>query len=229
MTDNITLPRATVQQIRSVLRVAVTPLPQDRREILRLDLALRTALEQPILTHRITSWGHCGVCRHDRIPGEGCARQECPDSPQQQAESVAYDKTEINCFVQDLYDEKMQEGKHGHYETMFYVVHQAIKKVAPPAAQPEQEPVADGNKVICPACCHQFRAIPTAVQTLMLNVGFEPPFVTPPAAQRPWVGLTDEEMSDTVADMEVDFGDLLWKVVCLTKLIEAKLKERNGY
>ena len=45
--------------------------------------------------------------------------------------------------------------------------------------------------------------------------------------QRPWVGLTDEEMSDAVADMEVDFGDLLWKVVCLTKLIEAKLKERN--
>ena len=47
--------------------------------------------------------------------------------------------------------------------------------------------------------------------------------------QRPWIGLTDEEMSDTVADMDVDFGDLLWKVVCLTKIIEAKLKERNGY
>ena len=44
---------------------------------------------------------------------------------------------------------------------------------------------------------------------------------------RPWVGLTDEEMSDTVADMEIDFEDLLWKVVCLTKIIEAKLKERN--
>jgi len=53
-------------------------------------------------------------------------------------------------------------------------------------------------------------------------------FATPLAAQRPWVGLTDEEMSDTVADMEVDFGDLLWKVVCLTKLIEAKLKDRNN-
>ena len=52
---------------------------------------LRAAIRQqaePILTHRITSWGHCGVCRHDRIPGEGCARQECPDSPQQQAEPV---------------------------------------------------------------------------------------------------------------------------------------------
>ena len=46
-------------------------------------------------------------------------------------------------------------------------------------------------------------------------------------SQRPWVGLTDEEMSDTVADIDVDFGDLLWKVVCLTKIIESKLKERN--
>ena len=46
-------------------------------------------------------------------------------------------------------------------------------------------------------------------------------------AQRLWVGLTDEEMSDIVADMDVDFGDLLWKVICLTKIIEAKLKELN--
>jgi hypothetical protein len=55
----------------------------------------------------------------------------------QQAEPVGYDKTELNRFVQDLYDEKMQEGKHGHYETMFHVVHQAIKKVAPPKQQAE--------------------------------------------------------------------------------------------
>ena len=45
--------------------------------------------------------------------------------------------------------------------------------------------------------------------------------------KRPWVGLTEEEMSDIVADIDVDFGDLLWKVVCLTKIIEATLKERN--
>ena len=47
-------------------------------------------------------------------------------------------------------------------------------------------------------------------------------------AQRPWVGLTDEEMSDIVADIDADFGDLLWKVVCLTKIIQAELKERNA-
>jgi hypothetical protein len=38
-----------------------------------------------------------------------------------------YNKTEMNCFVQNLYDEKMREGKHGHYETMFHVVHRAIE------------------------------------------------------------------------------------------------------
>ena len=53
-------------------------------------------------------------------------------SAQPEQEPVAYDKTELNRFVQDLYDEKMQNGKHGHYETLFHVVHQAIKKVAPP-------------------------------------------------------------------------------------------------
>ena len=46
-------------------------------------------------------------------------------------------------------------------------------------------------------------------------------------AQRPWQGLTVEEMSDIVADIDADFGDLLWKVVCLTKIIETELKERN--
>jgi hypothetical protein len=47
------------------------------------------------------------------------------------------------------------------------------------------------------------------------------------AAQRPWVGLTDDEMTEIVTDIDVDWGDLLWKVVCLTKIIKAELKERN--
>jgi len=47
-------------------------------------------------------------------------------------EPVTYDKTELNSFVQGLYDKKMQEGKHGHFETMFHCVHQAIKRVSPP-------------------------------------------------------------------------------------------------
>ena len=80
-------------------------------------------------------------------------------------EPVAYDKTEINFFVQDLYDKKMQEGKHGHYETMFHVVHQAIKRATPPPFRPQN---------FCPRCGKRTNDIHTC---------------TPP--QRTWVGLTD--------------------------------------
>jgi hypothetical protein len=94
--------------------------------------------------------------------------------------------------------------------------------------QPEQEPVAwmytsrlAGNQQYITRFQHDL--------TTYKADKVWPLYTTPPAARRPWQGLTDEEMSDAVADMEVDFGDLLWKVVCLTKLIEAKLKERNGH
>ncbi len=44
---------------------------------------LRELLAEPQgepVAHRITQWGFCPVCRHDRIPGEGCAQPECPDA-----------------------------------------------------------------------------------------------------------------------------------------------------
>lgn len=87
-------------------------------------------------------------------------------SAQPEQEPVAYDKTELNRFVQDLYDEKMQEGKHGHYETLFHVVHQAIKKVAPPKQQ--AEPI---GFITPPGPITQY-TIPT---------------------QRQWLSLTDED------------------------------------
>jgi hypothetical protein len=40
---------------------------------------------------------------------------------------------------------------------------------------------ANNDEVICPACTHQFRAIPCNVQKLLLAAGYEPPFLTPPA------------------------------------------------
>jgi hypothetical protein len=45
------------------------------------------------------------------------------------------------------------------------------------ASLPEQAAQAEPNndEVICPACAHQFRAIPVNVQRLMLYAGFEPP------------------------------------------------------
>lgn len=45
-----------------------------------------------------------------------------------------------------------------------------------------EERKPDDGKVICPACCHQFRAIPVQVQRDMIAAGFEPPFTAPPSA-----------------------------------------------
>jgi len=73
----------------------------------------------------------CAVHNEPAYPNGAC---NCRAQPVQ--EPVAYDKTELNCFAQDLYDKKMREGKHGHYESMFHVIHQCIKKVAPPANKP---------------------------------------------------------------------------------------------
>ena len=70
-------------------------------------------------------WSNNSQWQSDRAKVAITAVKEALAQPEQ--EPVAYDKTEMNCFVQDLYDKKMQEGKHGHYETMFHVVHQAIK------------------------------------------------------------------------------------------------------
>jgi len=114
----------------------------------------------------------------NRIEREAAMRKEAVSAaiaaPMQ--EPVAYDKTELNCFAQDLYDQKMREGKRGHYESMFHVIHQCIKKIAPP-----------------------------------------------PAAQRTWVGLTDEELS-------VIYNQIDWNVNedwNYERAIEAKLKEKN--
>ena len=40
-----------------------------------------------------------------------------------------------------------------------------------------------------------------------------------------WVNLTDDEINDALADVE--WGELLLTVICLTKLIEAKSKRKN--
>jgi hypothetical protein len=99
-----------------------------------------------------------------------------PAQPAPVQEPVAYDKTEMNCFVQELYDKKMCEGKHGHYETMFHCVHQAIKRVPPPAAQKQ------------------------------------------------WVGLTNNELQPIADEYRILFGG--W-VEEFARAIEAKLKEKN--
>jgi len=61
------------------------------------------------------------------------------DQLRTQLAALQYDKTELNAFAQSLYDQKMQEGKHGHYESMFHVIHKAIERVGRCALQYDEE------------------------------------------------------------------------------------------
>lgn len=54
------------------------------------------------------------------------------------------------------------------------------------AEQPEPTQECSDEDVICPNCCSTFRAIPVAVQRLMLDAGFGPPFTAPPKQPEPW-------------------------------------------
>jgi hypothetical protein len=140
----------------------------------------------------------------------------------QTQEPVAYDKTDLNAFVQNLYDVKMREGKHGHYETMFYVVQQTIKHVC-------------GNKQPVAWLCKNKKSgglfALTREQLTELGYGnismppFEktaPLYTAPP--QREWQGLTDGEIDEiNGSPMRLEHSGLL----SFARAIEAKLKEKN--
>lgn len=86
---------------------------------------------------------------------------------------------------------------------------QAGAKRLLPATPPAAPQAPDPEKVICPACVTQFRAIPTQVQGLLLAAGYEPPFLAGAQAAQPagMVPLTDAtELLDLLRSME-DFLD----------------------
>jgi len=85
-----------------------------------------------------------------------------------------------------------------------------------PATQPEQEPVA---------FYHPHKgfhwAKPTHISApTVVNVPPMPLYTAPPATQRPWVGLTDEDMKD----LKTHILDFIYGA----RWAEAKLKERNN-
>jgi hypothetical protein len=63
------------------------------------------------------------------------------------------------------------------------------------------------------------------------DYGAFPVYTTPPAAQRTWVGLTDEEMQECIKTADYNQGQYkrtpYW--AHLSTAIEAKLKQKNGY
>jgi hypothetical protein len=64
---------------------------------------------------------------------------------------------------------------------------------------------------------------PNKVPEIYIGGEAVPLYTTPPAAQRPWVGLTDEERMDCIFATNWSKTPLM----DTAKLIEAKLKERN--
>jgi len=88
----------------------------------------------------------------------------------------------------------------------------------PPAAQPEQEPVAWQYKTV-EAGVFVSDQHPPDVEVWNDIEWSKPLYTTPPAAERPWVGLTDEDMKDP----QTHIFDFIYGA----RWAEAKLKERN--
>ena len=85
------------------------------------------------------------------------------------------------------------------------------KALASQPAAPVQEP--------------DWQARLTELQTVFKDVDQSGPLLgmgRPPAAQRQWVGLTNEERGQAI---NANFGNGLWH---MAKDIEAKLREKNG-
>jgi hypothetical protein len=101
------------------------------------------------------------------------------------------------------------------YETLFDYLEAQITAIKQARSAPEQEPVAWTVSGKITDWSKDFSAYQTKHYTR--------PVYTQPAAQRQWVGLTDEDWQE-IAD-KTDW--IIWSEV--RQAIEAKLKEKNGW
>ena len=94
----------------------------------------------------------------------------------------------------------------------------AITALRTALEQPEQEPVAWQYKIV-KAGVFVSDQHPPDVEVWNDIEWSKPLYTTPPAAERPWVGLTDEDMKDP----QTHIFDFIYGA----RWAEAKLKERN--
>ena len=127
------------------LKLALEALEEDELDmvddgngnmVFRKEQALTAIKEALAQEQEPVAWGVFEVNLHDmffteaeavemaQLKGTHAEVKPLYTAPQRKPQ---YDKTKMNCFVQDLYDKKIQEGKHGQYEAMFHVVHRAIE------------------------------------------------------------------------------------------------------
>jgi hypothetical protein len=88
-----------------------------------------------------------------------------------------------------------------------------------PRPAPVQEPVALTYKEVADAMNALWGGTLEQVN-IAIEMADKKLYTTPPAAQRQWVGLTDEEIKNTYFTTRADFVDY-------ARAIEAKLKEKN--
>jgi hypothetical protein len=96
---------------------------------------------------------------------------------------------------------------------------------ARPVAQPEQEPVAWAVQGCSKMWRDEFAEIDAKAEAKRIGgtcVAYAL-YTTPPAAQRPWVGLDEDEILD-LFDRNNVYGS---KWIEFARTVEAKLKERN--
>jgi hypothetical protein len=104
----------------------------------------------------------------------------------------------------------MSREEHKDAIEVSIIFHEGQRMFAvPKQPAPVQEPVGDigwGGSV------NWHKAIPEFGADL---------YTTPPSAQRPWVGLTQDEFRDFASTLDYGTGGLI-------RAIEAKLKEKNN-
>jgi hypothetical protein len=129
------------------------------------DEVLKLALEalETELAVDMTNGAEVGEAAELMCEAITAIKQALAAQPAPVQEPVAYNKTEMNGFIQDLYEKKMQEGKHGHYETMFHCVHQAIAKVTPSAAQRQWVGLTNDEVNNFAAGCHLGNSVQGAI------------------------------------------------------------------
>jgi len=101
--------------------------------------------------------------------------------------------------------------------------YEAITALRDRLAQPEQELMIDCPR--CGHCCPKSNQEPVVLMDAPLLLNGQPLYTTPP--QRPWVGLTDEEIAEVEDQYIVDYRIPAGSAWNFAKDIEAKIRSKN--
>jgi hypothetical protein len=102
-----------------------------------------------------------------------------------------------------------------------------VERLREALAQPEQEPVAWRIRCTDPMRDWVLMYRYPKTEEQFSNEEIQPLYTTPPAAQRPWQGLTDEEVWEAYMESPVELDCSTDELYALSRTVEAKLKGKN--